>query len=344
MKPILTLLTALLLAPLAALHAAEPEAQYRVVKGTCPMGREYYLYLPPVIDPVRTYWLVAGIHGRGGNGKDTGGALGMVANGNCIVVGPSFPAGHKVLAKESDQQLIGLFKLLSQQYRLHDRLFVTGFSAGGQFTQRFAFRHPDLIIGCAPNSAGTWMTGDDNGGVAFDPAMAQRFPLVMSCGMKDTGTTTPDEFTPPHLKPRIEWAHEFDALLAKNGFFYRSDYFPGVAHSVVNDTKALIEDCFHLSTTGLLASQRPKVEELLAPVANAFKAGAFDQAKQAWPAVRASLLAARWPWPGDPANPTALVEGWHTNPVIKQELERRREAFIKELLDEWTKRLEAPAP
>lgn len=320
------------------LAAAEREKEPLEIIGTCPMGRKYFLYLPKNLHPLRTYWLVVGVHGRHGDGAGASMVAAMVANNRCIVVGPSFPPGHKVLAQDSDQQLIGLFAELAKQYRLHPRMFVTGFSAGAQFTQRFTFRHPDLVIGCAPQSAGTWLTGDDNGGVAFDPALAERIPIGISCGLNDTGTAHRDEHAPPVLKPRIAWAKEFAALLAQHRFCYKAVFIPDVGHA--NGKHGGVPgECFDLSTTGMMPAERRAVDTLLAPLEQAFAAGQLDAARQAWTAIRPQLAELRQGWPEDPmaGEPS---DGWHGNPQLTRELRRRTDAYFQELITEWDQSLQ----
>ena len=317
-----------------------PAARAEEIKGTCPLGREYYLYLPEKIDPDRTYWLVAGIHGRNGNGKNAGDLSELSKNGRCIVVGPSFPKAHKVLENQSDTQLIGLFKALAEKYKLHPKMFVTGFSAGGQFSQRFVFKYPDLVIGCAPHSSGTWMTGDDGGGVKFDDAIAGRIPFAISCGESDTGTATRDEFTPEILKRRIDWAREFEALLKAKRFYFKAEYYPGVAHKISPGAKALTQECFDLSVTGLHAQELKDVNALFAPVEDLIAAAKFTDAKariEKLPAAYAELQAKQ---DAAKTQPASEIAGWHGNDSMRAELRGRTEAYVKEKTAELNAKLQ----
>ena len=131
-----------------------------IEKKRCPMDRDYFLYLPAVIDPTRTYWLICYVHGAHGFGRDDIMSLKhFVARGDCIGVAPSFTQGFQLLENKTDEQLIGILHQLGTTYKLHSKIFVFGHSGGGQFTHRFMLKHPDLVIACEACSSGTWATG-----------------------------------------------------------------------------------------------------------------------------------------------------------------------------------------
>ena len=156
-----------------------------VQKMNCPMNRDYYLYLPGKIDPNRTYWLVCYVHGSNGHAQsDVASLQDFVARGDCIGVAPSFAKGFQLLKNGTDEQLIGILHQLSQQYKLHTKIFVFGHSAGGQFSHRFTLRHPDYVIGCEACSSGTWATG----GVYQSLTQgAKTIPIAIGCGEEDRG-------------------------------------------------------------------------------------------------------------------------------------------------------------
>ena len=87
-----------------------------------------------------------------------------------------------------------------------------GPSGGAQFAHRMMMKHPDLVIGCAAHSGGTWSTGGSCG--KPNPQAAQ-VPFVLSCGEEDTRKSTPDL-----PMGRLEWAKAFEKVkefLAKMG-------------------------------------------------------------------------------------------------------------------------------
>jgi poly(3-hydroxybutyrate) depolymerase len=95
------------------------------------MGREFFVYAPAKVERAKTYWLVVGVHGYGGNGAGAAGLADWAKRGDCVVVGPSFPnSGYQLLREEAGEQLVKLFELLRKEYKLHDRMFLRGFRAG----------------------------------------------------------------------------------------------------------------------------------------------------------------------------------------------------------------------
>lgn len=213
----------------------------------CPMGRDYWIQLPDNFDADKTYWLVAAIHGYGGDGK---GGLGMgriEGFDNYIIVGPSFPNdGYQVLGQQSDIQLIKLFDQLKTRFHLHDKLFIVGFSGGAQFSHRFAMQHPDHVIGCAAHSGGTW-------GPEVNPKAAA-VPFAVSCGLDDI------EPSVGGLPPRIDCAKAyFDSMLkmcaTKGACWFKARYWKGVGHGYSQGAQKLTYECYALATSGRYANQ-----------------------------------------------------------------------------------------
>jgi len=223
---------------------AAPAATAKAEEFTCPMGRQCFLYLPDEIDPEKTYRLVVGVHGYGGNGKGAAGLAGWVNKGNCVVLGPSFPQGYQFLGKDSDKQLIGIFKALFKKYKLHRRMFIHGFSGGSQFAHRFAMKYPELVVGCSSHSGGTW-AGSVN-------PKAKQIPFAVSCGEAD--------------KSRIDGAKRYFVMLRKGGFHFKARTWPGVGHGLCRGARQMLDDCFNLATTGMYPGQREALEKELAEI------------------------------------------------------------------------------
>jgi len=86
--------------------------------------------------------------------------LGMDA----IAISPSFSYADFLASRfpvlgEGDL-LKKIINELQGEFRLHQKILLTGYSRGGQFTHRFALRNPDLVKACAPFASGTWTTPD----------------------------------------------------------------------------------------------------------------------------------------------------------------------------------------
>jgi predicted esterase len=277
------------------------------------MGREYFLYLPDKMDPKKTYWLVVGVHGFQGNGKDAAGLADWVKKGDCIVVGPSFLQGFQVLAFDTDKQLLGLFTELRKKYRLHDKMFLYGFSAGSQFAHRFAMAHPEVVTGCAAHSGGSWATTN---------TLARRVAFAISCGEAD---------------PRIELAKKYVEQLDKGRFLFKAQFWPGVGHSRSKGSQELTEECYQLVTTGLYPEQRKLVD---AEIPDIRKLIAGEEYLNAAGHIK-KLIAGEMPKKPEQAEtkdkgaktraePDADKSGWHENAEARAELRTKATAYLKE--------------
>lgn len=214
-----------------------------------PNGLTHWLFTPtekPV--PGRTYWLVVGVHGAGGTGKNAGGVAAWATDfGDVIVLGPSFeqpkrdpavprPATmprdiFQMSGPKHEAKLAELMVQIGRKWKLHPKIFLHGFSAGAQFSHRYAFRHPELVAGVSAHSGGSWagLDGDDR----INPA-AKSIPFAVSCGEDDRGAGGP-RGTPP----RIEGARRFAGQLRSLGFTVEFKTWPGVGHHQTPDAKSL---------------------------------------------------------------------------------------------------------
>jgi hypothetical protein len=102
-------------------------------------------------------------------------------------------------------------------------MFLYGFSAGAQFVHRFAFNHPELVVGVSAHSAGSW-AGVEGWGEINDKAKG--IPFALTCGELDT--TKAFDGKAPY--GRLDWMKVFAEDLKKRGFAVRTEVYPGVGH------------------------------------------------------------------------------------------------------------------
>lgn len=301
----------------------------------CPMGREYFLYTPEKPDPDRTYWLVVGVHGYRGKGRGAAGLARWVAMGNCIVLGPTFPSeGYQYLHKDSDKQLLDLFKELHKKHRIHKKMFLHGYSGGSQFVSRFAMKYPEYVVGCGAHSGGTWPTGERWGGIG---TKARHVPFAMSCGEKDTAKS----FSSAPWS-RFAWAKKFGELMRTGGFFYKERYWPGVGHGGSRKAVPLSLECYWLSITGMYPPQRKKVETEIGQIRALIAAGRRDRAE---PRIKAlPALAGPAAPPAKSSGPRKENEhGWYESASGNEAMAKTRREFLAEQARELTARLKRKA-
>jgi len=201
-------------------------------------GQEYYVYLPKDFDAERTYWLVVGVHGLGGNGQGALGWESFADEGQCIVVGPSFKDTFQFPSKGAGEKMKAILRELAKDYKLQRRIFLTGFSAGAQFAHRFALENPTLVVGCAAHSAGSW---------GRPSPKARMVPFLVTCGTADTD------------HDRIGIAKQFVRELKQNRYKVESKWFDGVGHSFCKEARDLTKELYWSVTTGMTREERERL-------------------------------------------------------------------------------------
>jgi poly(3-hydroxybutyrate) depolymerase len=229
----------LFLAPLMACVTAF--AGEEVIKDS--QGMDCHVYTPDPVDTAKIYQFVVGVHGARGNGKGAAGMADWAERGDVIVIGPSFDTKNENPFQNGNgvhaEKLIALFESLGKRYKLRDKMFLHGFSAGSQFVHRFAMNHPKQVCGVSAHSGGTWATD----GYGEINSSAKKIPFAISCGEKDAAKSTPDApFT------RIEWYGRFRDEIEKKKFRHIAASWPGVGHSISPGAWDLARQCFQLAT------------------------------------------------------------------------------------------------
>ena len=235
MRVILFMCVALLVSPVFA----------KEEKRKCKMGRDYWLYTPDTIDKNKTYWLVVGVHGHRGKGAGAAGLAKWIKKyDNIIVVGPTFPSTnpyYQILGGNSDKQLLDIQKNLSKEFKLHEKMFIYGFSGGSQFAHRFTEKHYKKVIGVSSHSGGTWNKGPSRSSASV--------VWTLSCGLKDTAHSAGAPLT------RIEYFRNFYKAMNK-GKFTAKPFVTNAGHSATSEVRSNTEECFRIATTGMFDYQR----------------------------------------------------------------------------------------
>ena len=212
-------------------------------------GLPNWLYTPSEQpDAAKTYRLVVGVHGAGGTGKGAGGVAGWASDfDDVLVLGPSFEQPKRdpnaprpttmprdifqMSGPAHEAKLDTLIAEISKTWKLRPKIFLHGFSAGAQFAHRYAFHHPERVVGVSAHSGGSWakLDGDDR----INPE-AKAIPFVLSCGEDDKGSGGP-----PGTATRIEGVKRFAADLQSLGFTIEMKTWPGIGHDQTAEAKAM---------------------------------------------------------------------------------------------------------
>ena len=129
-------------------------------------GQEYYLYVPKGYDGNTRYRLLVMIHGYGRNAEDyTEQFTDFADRQRYVVLAPYFPEGERFqqlgIGEDEetirfDERTLGLVAEIGGRLNVEtERFDLFGFSAGGQFANRFLYAHPDRIRSVVVAAPGT---------------------------------------------------------------------------------------------------------------------------------------------------------------------------------------------
>lgn len=128
--------------------------------------------------------------------------------------------------------VLAVIEDLKAHFDAEDRVYVTGFSGGGNITYMMVFQHPDMLNGAAPACANFTAKGIADRLKADWKFTAEdiAFPLRMITGEKDPHRDfTHGNKNMPGIEPQSDWAEE--ALKALGYSNYKRTMVPGMGHS-----------------------------------------------------------------------------------------------------------------
>jgi len=171
----------------------------------------FYLYLPPSYSPDRPWPVMVSVHGSDGDGRSLLLTWEPYADADgFVLISPTFPPGYNQLAGGEDEKLLAILDQVGETIPLQDKVFLVGFSGGGQFVHRFAFRHAARVLGASVMSAGQYDT---------PPPHCFGVPFLVTVGEGDSAE--PD---------RVSLARAFVEQLEAAGCLVEFEVIPGVDH------------------------------------------------------------------------------------------------------------------
>jgi dienelactone hydrolase len=175
----------------------------------------------------------------------------------CVILAPLFPAGvgapgdlhafKKIdaLGIRFDQVLLDIVAEVGAQYKVDtERLYLHGFSGGGQFAHRFAYLHPERLAAVSIGAPGRvtrisqdipWWLGTadlrERFGTDLDLPALRDVRVQMTVGANDTDTW---EIAEPGIEAggdtRVERLTSLRDNFQQHGIEVRFDVVPDVAH------------------------------------------------------------------------------------------------------------------
>lgn len=178
---------------------------------------EFYLYLPKDYTPDRKWPLFVGIHGAGGSGKDCWSMWQRYADQEgYVLICPSLAdAGGGWYQGDGERKVVDIVNHVHQNYSVEPKMFLAGFSAGGQFVTGLTAHYHSWVKGTAVLSAGNYM---------LPTKAAKDVPYLIVIGEKDHAAS-------------ISRARGFHETLRASGFNATLEVLPGVGHTVPKQAK-----------------------------------------------------------------------------------------------------------
>jgi phospholipase/carboxylesterase len=185
---------------------------------------EYYLYVPKAYSADQEWPLFVGIHGAGGNGLQCWQLWQSYADKEGFILLcpsiPGFPDGfYQDVGETTVWAAVGEVK---KEYRVRQRMFFSGFSAGAYFIQGFTYHYAQYVSGLSILSAGLYQ----------DPNMfPELIPMLVVIGDQDYASS-------------VQSSQIFVSGLQQFGFDVQYKVMPGVGHAVTKDGVNLTIDLF----------------------------------------------------------------------------------------------------
>jgi predicted esterase len=140
--------------------------------------------------------------------------------------------GNRGRIRWDEEGVLTVLKDLRENFDAQERIYVTGFSGGGNITYMMIFRHPDMLNGAAPACAnfsgkGAWKKWKEEWKFSDEDV---NFPLHIITGANDKHRDfTHGNKNSPGIEPQTNWAEE---CLKELGYpNTKRTMVPGMGHS-----------------------------------------------------------------------------------------------------------------
>ena len=185
---------------------------------------EYYLYAPRKYSADREWPLFVGIHGAGGSGLHCWDMWQSYAEKEgYILLCPSIPGDASGFYQDVGENVVwSAIGEVKKEYRVRNRMFLAGFSAGAFFIQGFHYHYPQYVSGLAILSSGVYL----------DPRyFSELVPVAVVIGDADHPLA-------------VQSSRKFVEGLQQYGFDVHYEVLPGVGHAFTATAQKLTIELF----------------------------------------------------------------------------------------------------
>jgi poly(3-hydroxybutyrate) depolymerase len=281
LRPLLAIVALTLLAPggAKAFAAQGPSIATLRLAGAAEVS-DVFIRAPQGVPTDQPVQVLIALHGMGGNGTDFGGSLASAADQHgWLIVAPTINYGDWTDPAQISHEDPALVAWLSDYVRhlaertgsnVNPRVLLFGHSRGAQLALRFTEIHPEVVVGVAAASAGTYTLpvsrdvhsglalhfpfgvsdlAATDGGQAFNPPSFESVPIWIGVGGADTNEAdVPDAWDPYIGTDRLNRAKTFTHTLQNMGADVVLTVFPNTDHTLTEEMRSAGCDALALAS------------------------------------------------------------------------------------------------
>ncbi|HLC03610.1 MAG TPA: hypothetical protein VJK02_11280 [Anaerolineales bacterium] len=118
----------------------------------------FYLYLPDIYTPDRAWPLFIGVSGSSTDGRSCWNTWQRYADerGYVLLCPELADPDGQLEQVRANAKLLDILGRVYEEYSLQPKIFLVGFSAGGQFVHGYAFMNPNYVVGVSVIATGNY--------------------------------------------------------------------------------------------------------------------------------------------------------------------------------------------
>jgi phospholipase/carboxylesterase len=172
----------------------------------------FYLYLPATYTPDRAWPLFIGVSGSSADGRSCWNTWQQYADEKeYVLLCPELADPDGQLEQlRGNARLLDILGRVYEECSLQPKIFLAGFSAGGQFVHGYAFMNPTYVVGVSVIATGNYYQ---------PPPSARHIPFIVIVGDRDD-------------PGNVENAKQLARLLGQGGYSVELQVIAGEGHTI----------------------------------------------------------------------------------------------------------------
>jgi predicted esterase len=188
----------------------------------------FYLYLPDEYAPDRALPLFIGVNGSSADGRSCWNTWQRYADeyGYVLLCPELADPDGRLEQVRANAMLLEILGQIYKEYSLQPKIFMAGFSAGGQFVHGYAFMNPNYVAGVSVIATGNYYK---------PPSSTRHIPFVVIVGDRDD-------------PGNVENAKGLAQLLDEGGYSVELHVLAGEGHTISREAIQLTLGLFDRTT------------------------------------------------------------------------------------------------